>query len=257
MRFTILLSTLLIVVLGFGLSSMGQQRDLEAEYREAIRPRPVKADPAELLTSGRVILYGQWLQAPYYLYIDENTLYLNGVAVDPPVSPPWHRPTAVQISPADIEGAELTARLRKVYAALLADKRLSDPQAALLAHIARNESLVRRAEWSGTDKLRLALDNGDEFSMLLRTAIDKQDPTLLRRESLEQTKMRYADALNAGSLLVIGYGPVLHVPADYAAATTTGILEALEAESLERLEQVLFDKELAQEALFIHRYEDR
>jgi hypothetical protein len=228
---------------------------LESEYLSRIRPRAVRKNTRGSIQRGTVILYGQRLTPPYLIAIRDDTLLVNGVVADPPIVPPWNNPDRkpLLITQHDREVTCLTERIRQFHSGALAIGSPADQQRALLERLSL-EPLVASAWWSANDRLHLELATHEHFSMVLseRSApsLDEQAHRLLRLEHLSEMKAHYEENLRAGSLLVLGYGPVLTVPAEDVRSFETIVNQADNSDSTEALTRAWYHPELAREAWF-------
>jgi len=236
-----------------GMSS-DQLREVESQYLKTIRPHKIDEKSEGIISAGAVILYGQWVEPPFQFAIRDDALLLNGVAIDPPIIPPWKaQPKDIAVSEADREISDLTLRIRARHRHLKGQGDGVNVEGELLQHIAENEPTVDTAEWSGTDTLHIVMTTGEEFSMRFSHAARRGDPAQVRDTILQKANQRYAAALESGALLVIGYGPVLTVPSPDGAKTHRQIQEALEDESNERLRELVLHDELVRELLFVQQ----
>lgn len=239
--------------LEYDATSQEEPGKIESEYLDAIRPRHIREDATDAITTGSVILYGQQLAPPHQVTIRQNSLFLNGVQIDPPIMPPWKR-RVERLTPSKVgqEMSDLSKRIQNVYRDAKTRGEPDSLQAAVTQYITEEEKSVQSSEWVGSDKLHIVMDNGAEFSIGFRERLSDRDPEEVRSDILRRTKQRYEAHLKSGSLLVVGYGPVMIVPAAQALQTREDIEKALRERSFERLERVLHHDELVREILFAH-----
>lgn len=255
----------LILALAIGSSVQGEdqlppeeKQALEQEYIQAIRPQIPDPAAGDVISSGYVIVYGQTVAPPYRLTVSGDTLLLNGVRIDPPIMPPWkHRVTEITDPDEGDKEPDVTQRIASHYGQLV-EQGAADIQQEILNYISEKEATVRIATWRTSEKLRLVMATGEEFSIRLAEPEPAIDYREIRKDIVRSLKDRYETDLTAGALLVLGYGPVLLVPESYVEATMEQIDTKKGEGSIARLAEVLNHEELAREMLFIinHQVEE-
>lgn len=232
--------------------SIEQLQEIELHYLNAICPKAVERSATEVVATGFVILYGQLVDPPYQFTISKNTLFLNGVQIDPPIMPPWKRSiSSVLVTKRDQPISDLTKRIRAVYRELKVQNQQVDVRAGLIQYIADDEKIVQSAEWVSSDKIHLIMATGEEFSMMFRDHLPTTNYSQARNDFPRDLKNRYETILSNGALLVIGYGSVLTVPSNDAVRTLEQIDLGLREYSTEKLRAVLHHDELVREMLFV------
>lgn len=249
----------LVLVLAVGTLAKGEQQQLspqkrealEEEYLNAIHPQVVEPATDGVIATGRVILYGQLIDPPYQLSLRGDTLFLNGVRIDPPIMPPWeYKTTQITVTETVQQMSDLTIRIGNQYSQLK-EQGTVDLQQELLKYIIEKEITVHSAEWVSSEKLHIVMATGEEFSMRLAEAPPVPNYREVREHLVKSIKDRYEANLMAGDLIVIGYGPILTVPASDVATTLEQIEARKREDSIARLAEILHHKELAREMLFL------
>jgi len=252
--FIFVLSSIFLVkhaqAIGSEAFSSEQRVRMESSYLKSIRPRKIGTAESGVITNGFLILYGQVVDPPYLFNISNDTLYLNAVQIDPPLMPPWRYKPAPPVTPRARQISDLAARIRAKFKRIKEARGKGEPRASLIQHIKDKEYDVLTAEWIDPETLHLVLRSGEEFSIGFHE-VEKVDYSAVREEILRETKRRYEASLSSGALIVIGYGPVLIVPAGYVPVVRARIQEALRKGSREQLRKALLHDELVQEMLFI------
>jgi len=248
---------------------------LEAEYINNIRPKVVKTDkdPNSLITTGKVILYGQLISPPYRLAISKDRLLLNGVQTDPSIIPPWYQQTE-QISVTDSVKSlsDATTRivtkheeLKKQRRAMLRSQakpeedtddtivKTKDLQTEISRYITQKEKNVKAARWENEKTLHILMSDGKDFFITFDDDIPKQDTKKETRELLTHSKQLYEARLREGGLVIIGFGEVQTFQKQRAAKVLGQINKALKGNSADRLKKALHSEELAREMLFVRK----
>lgn len=116
--------------------SSEQLQEIQLHYLSKIRPKVVENSAIKTVATGFVVLYGQLIDPPYQFTTDKNTLFLNGVQIDPPITPPWKRRTlSVSVTGQDQQISSLTKRIRAVFCELEAQSPQIDVFAGLIQYI--------------------------------------------------------------------------------------------------------------------------
>lgn len=228
---------------------------VEQAYIDSITPQPIDTTMGHVYTTGSVILYGQILEPPYQLLILNDTLYLNGIRVNPLIKPPWRYLTEpFEITESIEEQVAWDSRIEAKYFELFAEDSTT-VQDRLLQYLAENEPSVDTALWcefAGSPGLWLEFKNGGSYGMSLPPIPEPSasELELVRIGHMNNQAGQIGGCLSSGSLAIIGYNVSVYITHRKKDAFMQEIMENLEIYSMEGLSDVLGGFELAKEMLF-------
>lgn len=221
--------------------------DKEDDYLTLIKPTQ---KPIGGVDNGTLILYGQWVEPPYTVEVQNDVMRINGVQVVPPIAPPWIEQVEPVVTKKIQDISDLTVSIREEYNLLQKKYDLAEAKAKLLQYIGGHNNLVRSSQWTSEENVHIVTTDDMEFSMLFTEPIPV-DPNHINKLLLSD-KARYEAQLKNGDLLVIGYGATLNVPNTYLPDYLVDIKKAEETGDEKALNKLFQHDELTHEFLFIN-----
>jgi len=239
----ILLNTFYVLP-GNGQTNKPSMDEKETKYLKMIKPNQKVFDGIQ---NGNLILYGQWIAQPYNIEIKHQKLYINGVQASPPITPPWLKMNNAEVKDENRKISLLTNQIRTIHRQFKNDE---NHQKRIDKFLKKN-NITKSYKWLNNSELFIETIYDIEFTMLLGNELEINEEEL-RTNLLEQSKKEFEASLTKGSLLVIGYGPVLTIPDIYLEEHLFVLKNNEKNKKREYLKKVLYDEQLIREFLFIN-----
>jgi hypothetical protein len=232
----------------------------EQQYLQSIAPKPVDPSLGPINYNGRVILYGQLLEPPFQLAIIGDSLFLNGVRIEPALRPPWR----VYTKPFEItECSRLQSRTINRIDTLFnqyIEENKSNIHEMILNDIKREFPEVRSARWSsgfGQSAQLLITWNCDSLPIgIMLPSIElpsKEQMEKNYRQSLKGKMKSVSSSLSVGGLVCLGYDGTSYLSSRIADSVWTTTKDALGSQSYDILEKVIRNNEHVKEIIYFQK----
>mgnify|MGYP006297982951 CR=1 FL=1 len=220
----------------------------EEDYLQRITPQPVDPGLGPINNSGYVILYGQLLEPPFQLVLRGDSLFLNGVRVEPQLTPPWGVYTEpFEITECDSIQSAVTSQIEKKFKKYTAENK-NNIDKELINYIERELPEVKSAKWLGefgesnTLFLEWTCDSFPLGMALPPVALPSEEEMMINyRKSLKAKKKHISSSLSMGGLVSLGLGGTGYISSHRADSIWVGINNAIRTQSYDILHDFIKD----------------